>query len=160
MAMTLNELQSQLTGLDQYQQADEATLRQRAENIYKPQYQQDVQSLKESLNTQLATQARSALANGMQRSSYNQAAQASLRGAGLKAEGQLAANYEGSVAAALANMLDKEQDRKDNADQYRNNLLLQLYQLGQSGSSGGSPGTTPLTVMVSSQILLTAQVLV
>lgn len=150
MAMTLNELQSQLTGLDQYQKTDEATLRGRAESIYRPQYEQDILSLKDSLNTQLAQQGRSALANGMQRSSYNQAAAASIRGSGLRAQGELAANYEGNVAAALQNMLDKENDRADAADANRNNLLLQLYQLGQAGSGrGGSdtPATTPTSTL-------------
>lgn len=144
MAMTLNELQSQLTGLDQYQKTDEATLRGRAESIYRPQYEQDILSLKDSLNTQLAQQGRSALANGMQRSSYNQAAAASIRGSGLRAQSELAANYEGNVAAALQNMLDKENDRADAADANRNNLLLQLYQLGNSGRGGSTPSTTPV----------------
>lgn len=140
----LNNLKSQLSGLESYQPEDEAVLRQRAENIYKPQYEQDLMSLKDSLNSQLATQARSALSNGMQRSSYNQAAQASIRGAGLRSEAQLGAAYEGNVGAALANMLDKEKDRKDAADQYRNNLLLQIYNLEQAGKkSKGSGNTNP-----------------
>lgn len=143
MATSVAALKSQLSGLEEYQPEDEATLRQRAENIYKPQYEQDLMSLRDSLSSQLATQARSALSNGMQRSSYNQAASASIRGAGLRSEAQLGAAYEGNVGAALANMMDKEKDRKDAADQYRNSLMLQLYNLEKARKGSGSGSYTP-----------------
>ena len=138
MAMTLNQLQSQLSGLNQYQSESEESIRKRAEDAYKPQYEQSVANLRDQLDTQLATQARSALSNGMQRSSYNQAAQASIQGSALRSQAELEANYNSGVAQLFNQLLEADKDRKTAADQQRDNLLLQIYQLGKSSGSSGS----------------------
>ena len=136
MAMTLSQLQNQLAGLETYTPESEETLRQRAAAVYDPQYQQDVKSLAESLQLQLNQQERGAVRTGMQRSSYANSALAGLRGAGLKAQEQLAAQREGNIANLLLQLIQGEKDRKADADKQRDNLLLNLYQLGQAGSSG------------------------
>lgn len=137
MAMTLKQLQQQLSGLDEYKQQDEATLRQQAESLYKPQYEQDLLAIRDSINANLAQQGRNAVATGMQRSSYNQAQQALIRGQGLRAQGELGAAYEGNVGNALLSLMNQEKDRKTQADQYRNQLLMSIYNYGKSGSGGG-----------------------
>ena len=136
--MTLKELQNQLAGMEEYQAKDEAALRAQAESVYKPQYEQDLLMLRDSLNSNLAQQQRNAVATGMQRSSYNQAQQNLLRGQGLRAQGELGAAYEGNVGNALLNLMNQEQDRKTAADQYRNQLLMSIYEYGRGGSGGGS----------------------
>ena len=136
--MTLKELQNQLAGMEEYQAKDEAALRAQAESVYKPQYEQDLLMLRDSLNSNLAQQQRNAVAPGMQRSSYNQAQQNLLRGQGLRAQGELGAAYEGNVGNALLNLMNQEQDRKTAADQYRNQLLMSIYEYGRGGSGGGS----------------------
>ena len=138
MAMTLKELESQLSGLEQYTPETEDALRQRAENIYNPQYQQDLQSIRDSLQQGINQQNRNMISAGMQRSSYGQSAIAALRGQGLKAEAQLGAQRDANIANLLYQLIEGEKDRKLNADQNRDNLLLQLYQLKNKGS-GGTP---------------------
>ena len=135
--MTLDDLRSQLTGLDAYQPEDEATLRQRAVDIYSPQYQSDLAKLRDQIEFQVDRQQRNAVKTGMQRSSYNAAQQASIRRGGLQSQADLAANYEGNIANMLYNMLEKEKDRQMTADQYRNELLLKLYDMQPSGGGGG-----------------------
>ena len=144
--MTLKELQSQLAGMEDYQAKDEATLRAQAESVYKPQYEQDLLMLRDSLNSNLAQQQRNAVATGMQRSSYNQAQQNLLRGQGLRAQGELGAAYEGNVGNALLNLMNQEQDRKTAADQYRNQLLMSIYEYGRGGSGGGSSNANATTM--------------
>lgn len=134
MAMTLKDLESQLSGLQTYTPETEDALRTRAENIYNPQYQQDLQSLRDSLQQGLNQQSRNAISAGMQRSSYNQSALAALRGQGLRAEAQLGAQRDANIANLLNQLIEGEKDRKLNADANRDNLLLQLYQLANKGS--------------------------
>jgi hypothetical protein len=149
MAMTLKDLESQLSGLQTYTPETEDALRTRAENIYNPQYQQDLQSLRDSLQQGLNQQSRTAISAGMQRSSYNQSALAALRGQGLRAEAQLGAQRDANIANLLNQLIEGEKDRKLNADANKDNLLLQLYQLANKGGSGkGSnektlPGVNP-----------------
>ena len=148
MAMTLAQLQNQLSGLETYTPESEDVLRERAAAVYDPQYQQDVKSLAESLQLQLNQQERGAVRTGMQRSSYANSALAGLRGAGLKAQEQLAAQREGNIANLLLQLIQGEKDRKADADKQRDNLLLNLYQLSQpkysysSNGSGSGLGTT------------------
>ena len=149
MAMTLKDLESQLSGLQTYTPETEDALRTRAENIYNPQYQQDLQSLRDSLQQGLNQQSRNAISAGMQRSSYNQSALAALRGQGLRAEAQLGAQRDANIANLLNQLIEGEKDRKLNADANRDNLLLQLYQLANKGSGKGKddsktlPGVNP-----------------
>ena len=138
MAMTLKDLESQLSGLQTYTPETEDALRTRAENIYNPQYQQDLQSLRDSLQQGLNQQSRNAISAGMQRSSYNQSALAALRGQGLRAEAQLGAQRDANIANLLNQLIEGEKDRKLNADANKDNLLLQLYQLANKGGSGKS----------------------
>ena len=144
--MTLDELRQQLSGLDEYQPEDEAVLRQRAIDIYSPQYQQDLARLRDQIEFQANMQQRNAVKTGMQRSSYNQAQQASIRRGGLQSEANLAGTYQTNIAQTLLNLLEKEKDRKQNADQYRNNLLLKLYELGNSGGGGGGGGKSKANI--------------
>lgn len=136
MAMTIKELESQLSGLQTYTPETEDALRQRAENIYNPQYQQDLQSIRDSLQQGINQQNRNMISAGMQRSSYGQSAIAALRGQGLKAEAQLGAQRDANIATLLNQLIEGEKDRKLNADANRDNLLLQLYQLSNKGGSG------------------------
>ena len=140
--MTIDDLRQQLSGLDEYVPEDEATLRQRAIDIYSPQYQQDLSRLRDQIEFQVGRQQRSAINTGMQRSSYNAAQQAAIRTGGIESEAQLAGTYETNIAQTLLNLLEKEKDRKLAADQNRNNLLLQLYDLEHSGRGGGSTQPT------------------
>ena len=139
--MTLAELESQLSGLQTYTPETEDALRQRAENIYNPQYQQDLQSIRDSLQQGINQQNRNMISAGMQRSSYGQSAIAALRGQGLKAEAQLGAQRDANIANLLYQLIEGEKDRKLNADQNRDNLLLQLYQLANKGSGSGKKDT-------------------
>lgn len=140
--MTLKELQNQLSGMQEYKMQDEAALRQQAENVYKPQYEQDLLALRDSINSNIAQQGRNAVATGMQRSSYNQAQQAMIRGQGLRAQGELGAQYEGNVANALLSLINQEKDRKQAADNQRNQLLMAIYEYGRRGSGGATPAKT------------------
>lgn len=137
MAMTVDDLRNQLSGLSEYVPEDEATLRQRATDIYSPQYQSDLNKLRDQIEFQVGRQQRQAVGTGMQRSSYNSAQQASIRRGGLQSQADLAINYETSIANLLNDLLEKEKDRKLDADRYRDSLLLQLYGLENKGGSGG-----------------------
>lgn len=166
MAMTLAQLQNQLSGLETYTPESEDVLRERAAAVYDPQYQQDVKSLAESLQLQLNQQERGAVRTGMQRSSYANSALAGLRGAGLKAQEQLAAQREGNIANLLLQLIQGEKDRKADADKQRDNLLLNLYQLSQpkysyyggNGNGSGLGTTTPAATTPSALSNLTDDV--
>lgn len=138
MAMTLAQLQSQLSGLNEYTPESEDALRARAQAVYDPQYNQDLAALRDSLQQQVNATERGAIRTGMQRSSYNNASLVGLVGAGQKAQAQLAAQREGNIANLLLQLINGEKDRKAQADAQRNSLLLNLYQLGQQGKSSGS----------------------
>lgn len=140
MAMTLAQLQSQLSGLEGYTPESEDVLRQRAQAVYDPQYEQDLASLRDNLQQSVNATERGAIRTGMQRSSYNNASLVGLVGAGQKAQAQLAAQREGNIANLLLQLIQGEKDRKQQADAQRNNLLLNLYQLGQQGSGGNGYG--------------------
>lgn len=142
MAMSLKELQNQLSGMQEYKMQDEAALRQQAENVYKPQYEQDLLMLRDNINSNIAQQQRNAVKTGMQRSSYNQAQQAMIRGQGLRAEGELGAAYQGNVGSALLNLMNQEKDRKQAADNQRNQLLMAIYEYGRRGSGGSAAAQT------------------
>jgi len=137
MAMTLAQLQSQLSGLEGYTPESEEVLRQRAQAVYDPQYEQDIAALRDNLQAQVNATERGAIRTGMQRSSYNNASLVGLVGAGQKAQAQLAAQREGNIANLLLQLIQGEKDRKAQADQQRNSLLLNLYQLGNQNSGGG-----------------------
>lgn len=146
MAMTLAQLQSQLSGLNEYTPESEDALRARAQAVYDPQYNQDLAALRDSLQQQVNATERGAIRTGMQRSSYNNASLVGLVGAGQKAQAQLAAQREGNIANLLLQLINGEKDRQQAAQQQRDNLLLNLYQLGQPKSSGyyyGGSGLTP-----------------
>jgi len=136
MAMTLAQLQSQLSGLNEYTPESEDALRARAQAVYDPQYNQDLAALRDSLQQQVNATERGAIRTGMQRSSYNNASLVGLVGAGQKAQAQLAAQREGNIASLLLQLIQSEKDRKAQADQQRNSLLLNLYQLGNQNSGG------------------------
>ena len=147
MAMTLAQLQSQLSGLNEYTPESEDALRARAQAVYDPQYNQDLAALRDSLQQQVNATERGAIRTGMQRSSYNNASLVGLVGAGQKAQAQLAAQREGNIASLLLQLIQSEKDRKAQADQQRNSLLLNLYQLGNQNSGGYyyNPGKNDLT---------------
>lgn len=138
MAMTVDDLRNQLSGLSEYVPEDEATLRQRATDIYSPQYQSDLNKLRDQIEFQVGRQQRQAVGTGMQRSSYNAAQQASIRRGGAQAQADLSINYETNIANLLNDLLEKEKDRKLDADRYRDSLLLQLYNIENKGGGGGS----------------------
>lgn len=140
MAMTLSQLQSQLSGLDGYTPESEDVLRQRAQAVYDPQYEQDLALLRDNLQQSVNATERGAIRTGMQRSSYNNASLVGLVGAGQKAQAQLAAQREGNIANLLLQLINGEKDRKAQADAQRNSLLLNLYQLGQQGNGGNGYG--------------------
>jgi len=148
MAMTLAQLQSQLSGLETYTPESEEVLRQRAQAVYDPQYNQDLAALRDNLQQSVNATERGAIRTGMQRSSYNNASLVGLVGAGQKAQAQLAAQREGNIANLLLQLVQAEKDRKADADKQRDNLLLNLYQLGQPSNNysyygGGNSGLTP-----------------
>ncbi len=135
--MSLKELQAELTGMEKYTRRTDEELRQQAEGLYKNQYDQDLRALQDAIGQGIAQQNRSALSAGMQRSSYNQAAQASIRNQGIESQRQLASDYESNVANALYQLIAREDEREDNANAQRNQLLMALYEYGRKGSSGG-----------------------
>ena len=144
MAMTLAQLQSQLSGLNAYTPESEDTLRQRAQAVYDPQYEQDLAALRDNLQQSVNATERGAIRTGMQRSSYNNASLVGLVGAGQKAQAQLAAQREGNIANLLLQLINGERDRQQAAQQQRDNLLLNLYQLGNQNKSYYYPqGLTP-----------------
>lgn len=137
MAMSLKQLQAELTGMEKYTRRTDEELRQQAEGLYKNQYDQDLRALQDAIGQGIAQQNRNAISTGMQRSSYNQAAQASIRNQGLDSQRQLASDYEANVANALYQLIAREDEREDNANAQRNQLLMALYEYGRKGSSGG-----------------------
>lgn len=143
--MTLAQLQEQLTGLEGHQRKTDEQLRQQAEGRYKNQYDSNLRMLQNSINENVAQQNRNALSTGMQRSSYNQAAQASIRNQGLESQKQLASEYEANVANALYQLMAKEDEREDAANAQKNQLLMALYEYGRAEEaskrrSGGGGG--------------------
>ena len=142
MAKTTSaDLQKELSGLNsEYQAMDDAALQAQAEQLYNPIYEQNKQDLASSLANQLNAVDGEVYDFGMQRSSYNPSVRASLRGGYQRAQTQMDLGHQGSMASVLQNMRDTEYQRKNAADQYRNNLLLQLYQIDHPGSSGGGGG--------------------
>ncbi len=148
--MTLDELQAQLSGLGEYQKKTEDELKAQAESLYKGQYEQNLKLLQDSIRQSLAQQQRSTLDTGMQRSSYNQAQQAIIRGRGLDAQAQLGTDYSTNVATTLLNLMNTEYDRENAANQYRDQLLMSLYEYSNKGGGGGAakkenetPATAP-----------------
>lgn len=140
MAMSLKQLQAELTGMEKYTRRTDEELRQQAEGLYRNQYDQDLRALQDAIGQGIAQQNRNAISTGMQRSSYNQAAQASIRNQGLDSQRQLASDYEANVANALYQLIAREDEREDNANAQRNQLLMALYEYGRKGSSGGGSG--------------------
>lgn len=136
--MTLDELQAQLSGLGEYQKKTEDELKAQAESLYKGQYEQNLKLLQDSIRQSLAQQQRSTLDTGMQRSSYNQAQQAIIRGRGLDAQAQLGTDYSTNVATTLLNLMNTEYDRENAANQYRDQLLMSLYEYSNKGGGGGA----------------------
>lgn len=141
--MKLEELQAQLAGLEKYQAKTQEELQAQAESLYKEQYEQNLKLLQDSIQSSLAQQQRSVLDRGMQRSSYNQAQQAIIRGKGLDAQAQLGTDYSANVAQTLLNLMNTEYDRQNEADRYRNELLFTLYDMRNNGSGGGTPKDDP-----------------
>lgn len=141
--MKLEELQAQLAGLEKYQAKTQEELQAQAESLYKGQYEQNLKLLQDSIQSSLAQQQRSVLDRGMQRSSYNQAQQAIIRGKGLDAQAQLGTDYSANVAQTLLNLMNTEYDRQNEADRYRNELLFTLYDMRNKGSGGGTPKDDP-----------------
>ena len=137
MAMSLKQLQAELTGMEKYTRRTDEELRQQAEGLYRNQYDQDLRALQDAIGQGIAQQNRNAISTGMQRSSYNQAAQASIRNQGIESQRQLASDYESNVANALYQLIAREDEREDNANAQRNQLLMALYEYGRKGSSGG-----------------------
>lgn len=144
---TTADLQKELSGLNnEYQASDEAALKAQTEETYNPVYEGLRQDLANSLANQQAEINREVYDFGMQRSSYNPAVSASLQGGYERAQAQLDTAHKGSMASVLLDALNNEYQRKTAADQYRDNLLLQLYQFDHptsSGGGGGGGGTTP-----------------
>lgn len=134
--MTLDQLQEQLSGLGAYQKKTEDELRAQAESLYQGQYQQNLKQLQDSIYSSLAQQQRSTLDTGMQRSSYNQAQQAIIRGKGLEAQAQLGTDYATNVATTLLGLMDNEYERENAANQYRDQLLMALFEYGNKGGGG------------------------
>lgn len=147
--MTLDQLQEQLSGLGAYQKKTEDELRAQAESLYQGQYQQNLKQLQDSIYSSLAQQQRSTLDTGMQRSSYNQAQQAIIRGKGLEAQAQLGTDYATNVATTLLGLMDNEYERENAANQYRDQLLMALFEYGNKGGGGSGAaakdaGATPV----------------
>lgn len=130
---------------DSYTAKTDDELRSQAEGMYKQQFENDLKALRKQTEQNIRAAYRDSLSAGMQRSSYVAAQQGLARSAGLESQQQLQSNYESNLANAIASLRDKDQEQKQAADQYRNQLLLQLYNMGSSGSgrSGGTPSTDP-----------------
>ncbi len=135
---------------DSYTAKTDDELRSQAEGMYKQQFENDLKALRKQTEQNVRAAYRDSLSAGMQRSSYVAAQQGLARSAGLEGQQQLQSNYESNLANAIASLRDKDQEQKQAADQYRNQLLLQLYNMGNSGGgggskrSGGTPNTPPL----------------
>lgn len=128
-------------GLNEYTPTSTEELQQRAQNVVEPTFNEVNNSLTQSLKTQLSAQDREVYDYGMQRSSYAPALRQSLADGGLKAQGMVNTARQTSMATVLQNMLDTERERANNARQYRDNLLLQLYNIDHPKSSGGGGGS-------------------
>lgn len=128
---------------DSYTAKTDDELRSQAEGMYKQQFENDLKALRKQTEQNVRAAYRDSLSAGMQRSSYVAAQQGLARSAGLESQQQLQSNYESNLANAIASLRDKDQEQKQAADQYRNQLLLQLYNMGRSG---GTPSDDPVKV--------------
>lgn len=146
--MTQAEIKKALeaSARESYTPKTDEEIRSQAEGMYKQQFENDLKALRRQTEQNILAARRDSLSTGMQRSSYVAAQQGLARNAGLEGQQQLQSNYESSIANAIADLRDKDRDRKLADDQYRNQLLLQLYNMGGSGGGGktSSKQTTPL----------------
>lgn len=140
--MTQAEIKKALeaSARESYTPKTDEEIRSQAEGMYKQQFENDLKALRRQTEQNILAARRDSLSTGMQRSSYVAAQQGLARSAGLEGQQQLQSNYESNIANAIADLRDKDRDRKLADDQYRNQLLLQLYNMGNSGGSGGSGG--------------------
>ncbi len=146
--MTQEEIKKALeaSAKENYTPKTDEEIRSQAEGMYKQQFENDLKALRKQTEQNILAARRDSLSTGMQRSSYVAAQQGLARSAGLEGQQQLQSNYESNIANAIADLRDKDRDRKLADDQYRNQLLLQLYNMGNSGGggrSGGTPSTDP-----------------
>lgn len=145
--MTQKEIRQALeaSARESYTPKTDEEIRSQAEGMYKQQFENDLKALRRQTEQNILAARRDSLSTGMQRSSYVAAQQGLARNAGLEGQQQLQSNYESSIANAIADLRDKDRDRKLADDQYRNQLLLQLYNMGGSGGGGktSSKQTTP-----------------
>jgi len=141
--MTQAEIKKALeaSAKENYTPKTDEEIRSQAEGMYKQQFENDLKALRKQTEQNILAARRDSLSTGMQRSSYVAAQQGLARSAGLEGQQQLQSNYESNIANAIADLRDKDRDRKLADDQYRNQLLLQLYNMGNSG--GGRSGGTP-----------------
>lgn len=140
--MTQAEIKKALeaSAKENYTPKTDEEIRSQAEGMYKQQFENDLKALRKQTEQNILAARRDSLSAGMQRSSYVAAQQGLARSAGLEGQQQLQSNYESNIANAIADLRDKDRDRKLADDQYRNQLLLQLYNMGNSGGGGGSNG--------------------
>lgn len=145
--MTQAEIKKALeaSAKESYAPKTDEEIRSQAEGMYKQQFENDLKALRKQTEQNILAARRDSLSTGMQRSSYVAAQQGLARSAGLEGQQQLQSNYESNIANAIADLRDKDRDRKLADDQYRNQLLLQLYNMGGSGGGGktSSKQTTP-----------------
>lgn len=145
--MTQAEIKKALeaSARESYAPKTDEEIRSQAEGMYKQQFENDLKALRKQTEQNILAARRDSLSTGMQRSSYVAAQQGLARSAGLEGQQQLQSNYESNIANAIADLRDKDRDRKLADDQYRNQLLLQLYNMGGSGGGGktSSKQTTP-----------------
>ena len=141
--MTQAEIKKALeaSARESYAPKTDEEIRSQAEGMYKQQFENDLKALRRQTEQNILAARRDSLSTGMQRSSYVAAQQGLARSAGLEGQQQLQSNYESNIANAIADLRDKDRDRKLADDQYRNQLLLQLYNMGNSG--GGGKSKTP-----------------
>lgn len=145
--MTQKEIRQALeaSAKESYTPKTDEEIQKQAEGMYKQQFENDLKSLRDQTEQNILKAQRDSIASGMQRSSYVAAQQGLVRNAGLESQRQLQSNYETNLANTIADLRDKDKDRKLADDQYRNQLLLQLYNMGGSGGGGGNPSSTPTT---------------
>lgn len=145
--MTQKEIRQALeaSAKESYTPKTDEEIQKQAEGMYKQQFENDLKSLRDQTEQNILKAQRDSIASGMQRSSYVAAQQGLVRNAGLESQRQLQSNYETNLANAIADLRDKDKDRKLADDQYRNQLLLQLYNMGGSGGGGGKTSSTPTT---------------
>ena len=149
--MTQAEIKKALeaSARESYTPKTDEEIRSQAEGMYKQQFENDLKALRRQTEQNILAARRDSLSTGMQRSSYVAAQQGLARSAGLEGQQQLQSNYESNIANAIADLRDKDRDRKLADDQYRNQLLLQLYNMGKSGG-GGKPKTPDKTPQIAS----------